>query len=301
MAKIAVALEQALEARRRDGEPGVTMPNVLARGEGWSVADVVCTAGPDDRPFEEAHAFATIAVVVAGSFTYASSTGRALMTPGAMMLGNRGHCYTCGHEHGEGDRCVSFWYGPEVFERVLADAGAHGGKDAFTAARLPPLRELAPLVAQAASGVLTRDATAWEELSITLAARVVGLAGAPARTNPTPLNAEARVADVVRAIDDGIETASDASLTLADLAKRAGLSPYHFLRTFERITGVTPHQYILRSRLRRAAMRLAMEPTRVLDIALESGFGDLSNFNRTFRMEFGVSPRLYRQSRTSGR
>jgi AraC family transcriptional regulator len=301
LAKIAVALDQALNVRRRHDQPGVTIPNVLARGEGWSVADVVCTAGPDDRPFEEAHACATIAVVVAGSFTYRSSTGRALMTPGAMMLGNRGRCYTCGHEHGDGDRCVSFWYGPEVFERVLADVGARVGKDAFTAARLPPLRELAPLVALAARGVLTPDATAWEELSVTLAARVVGLAGDPTRTSHTPLNAEARVAAIVHEIDHGIETASDASLTLADLAKRAGLSPYHFLRTFEQVTGVTPHQYILRARLRRAAIRLAMEPTRVLDIALETGFGDLSNFNRTFRMEFGASPRLYRRSHESQR
>lgn len=296
MAKIAVALDQALEARRRAGELGVTTPNVLARGEGWSVADVVCTAGPADRPFEEAHACATIAVVVAGSFTYASSTGRALMTPGAMMLGNRGHCYTCGHEHGAGDRCVSFWYGPEVFERVLADAGIRVRRDAFTAARLPPLRELAPLVANTARGLLTPDAAAWEELSVTLAARVVGLAGGPTRTVPTPLNAEARVTDVVRAIDHDIDAASDASLTLADLAQRARLSPYHFLRTFEQVTGVTPHQYILRTRLRQAAILLAMEPGRVLDIAFETGFGDLSNFNRTFRAEFGVSPRVYRRS-----
>jgi len=71
------------------------------------------------------------------------------------------------------------------------------------------------------------------------------------------------------------------------------LSPYHFLRTFERLTGVTPHQYILRARLREAALRLA-EPGRVLDIALDCGFGDLSNFNRTFRAEFGVSPRIFR-------
>jgi AraC-like DNA-binding protein len=196
---------------------------------------------------------------------------------------------------------VSFWYGPEVFERVLADAGRRVTTDAFSAARVPPLRELAPLVAHAARGVLTPDATAWEELSVTLAGRVAVLAGVAARTRHTPLNAEARVADVVREIDQGIQTASDASLTLADLAKRGGLSPYHFLRTFEQVTGVTPHQYILRARLRRAAVLLAMEPTRVLDIALESGFGDLSNFNRAFRTEFGVSPRVYRRSRTTRR
>jgi len=42
------------------------------------------------------------------------------------MLGNRGLRYECGHEHGEGDRCVSFWYAPEYFERLAADAGTRG-------------------------------------------------------------------------------------------------------------------------------------------------------------------------------
>jgi AraC-like DNA-binding protein len=48
-------------------------------------------------------------------------------------------------------------------------------------------------------------------------------------------------------------------------------------------------------RLREAATRLAAaEPVKILDIALDSGFGDVSNFNRAFRTEFGVSPRGFR-------
>jgi AraC family transcriptional regulator len=42
-------------------------------------------------------------------------------------------------------------------------------------------------------------------------------------------------------------------------------------------------------------MRLAAEAARVLDIALDRGFGDVSNFNRAFRAEFGVSPRVWRR------
>jgi AraC-like DNA-binding protein len=59
--------------------------------------------------------------------------------------------------------------------------------------------------------------------------------------------------------------------------------------------GVTPHQYVLRARLRRAGLRLKAQRAKVLDIALDSGFGDVSNFNRAFRAEFGVSPRDYRR------
>jgi len=48
------------------------------------------------------------------------------------------------------------------------------------------------------------------------------------------------------------------------------------------------------ARLREAAVRLVAEPGTVLDIALDCGFGDVSNFNRAFRTEFGMSPRAYR-------
>jgi AraC-like DNA-binding protein len=50
-------------------------------------------------------------------------------------------------------------------------------------------------------------------------------------------------------------------------------------------------------RLRRAAVRLRNEPAKIVDIALDCGFGDVSNFNRAFRAEFGVSPRAYRNRR----
>jgi len=96
---------------------------------------------------------------------------------------------------------------------------------------------------------------------------------------------------VVRLID----AQPDAGHDLASLAREARLSPYHFLRTFESLTGVTPHQYVLRARLRRAAVQLTNGPAKILDIALECGFGDVSNFNRNFRAEFGVSPRVFRR------
>ena len=81
---------------------------------------------------------------------------------------------------------------------------------------------------------------------------------------------------------------------ISGLARMARLSPYHFLRSFKITTGVTPHQWLLRARLRAAAEKLAATKTPVTDIALDVGFEDLSNFTRTFRAEFGASPREYR-------
>jgi AraC family transcriptional regulator len=291
LAKIAAELDRALARRALHGASGRTTGRLLARGDGWSVEDVICTSGPSDRPFEEQHSQVSIAIVVAGSFQYRSTTGHALMTPGSMMLGNAGQCFECGHEHGEGDRCISFHYAPEYFEQIATDAGASGTTIGFRTPRLPPVRDAASLVAHASAGLVGFNEVSWEELGVRLAARVALLSARRPRASTTiPARVLARVTRTVRAI----ERRSSAPLTLRELAAEAGVSPYHFLRSFERLTGVTPHQYVRRSRLREAAMRLSVEPAKVIDVAFDSGFADVSNFNRAFRTEFGVSPRVYR-------
>jgi len=113
---------------------------------------------------------------------------------------------------------------------------------------------------------------------------------AEARRTPPATPDPARIAPLLREL----EARSAEPHTLPELARRAGLSRYHFLRTFKDVTGVTPHQWVLRARLRDAAHRLVTTRAPVTEIALDVGFDDLSNFIRSFRAEFGVSPRRYR-------
>ncbi|HMD49547.1 MAG TPA: AraC family transcriptional regulator [Bryobacteraceae bacterium] len=293
MATVREGLDQALARRDELGLTGQAAARRIAQGPGWSVSDVVCTSGPRDRVFEEQHAGFSIAIVVAGTFQYRSSCGRELMAPGSLLLGNPGQCFECGHEHGQGDRCVSFYFAPEYFETLAEDCGWRGGRPVFRALRLPAAREFAWLTAQACAG-LTRPCDAapdWEALGIRLAARAIRMhRDAPSDAGSSPPSAAARVTRALRSIEQQF----DASLNLRTLAQRAGLSPYHFLRTFERLTGLTPHQYLLRWRLREAATRLTLLSSKIVDIALDSGFADVSNFNRAFRKEFGASPREYR-------
>lgn len=300
MAKIAVELQQALQQRAIHGCPGRTAARMIATGDGWSVDDVICTCGPQDRPFEEQHSSIVIALVAAGSFQYRasshySSSTAELMTPGSLVLGNIGQHFECGHEHAIGDRCVAFRYSLEYFETVIADSGARIFTRNFSTLRLPPLRTLSPITAQVLAGLVTSEDTAWEELALQLAVQALQLAhGQSVRgdSNSAPPSTLARITRAVRAIDRD----PHASLSLGALARESRLSPYHFLRTFERLTGLTPHQYILRTRLRESAVRLASGSAKVLDVAFDSGFKDVSNFNRAFRTEFGQSPRAYRNS-----
>jgi AraC-like DNA-binding protein len=297
LAKIAVDLQRALVLRDAHGGPGAQTVRVLAQGDGWSVLDVICTCGPQDSAYEERRGHVAIALVAAGTFQYRSPAGRELMTPGSLLLGNAGQPFECNHEHEAGDRCIAFRYRPDYFARISVDAGA-SQNSAFRVVRMPPLRELSPLSAQACAALSQSSDVAWEEVAVRLAGKVVQLEGHMGmRRGNLPTGAVTRVNRVVRMI----ESQPHAPLTLAGLADAAALSPYHFLRTFEHVTGVTPHQYVLRARLRAAAIRLATESTRVIQIAFDCGFGDVSNFNRAFRSEFGLAPISYRRKLRGGR
>jgi AraC-like DNA-binding protein len=262
------------------------------------VEDVLCTFGPRDPAFEERHSLYRIAVVGAGTFACRSAGGRELLTPGALLLGNPNQRFECGHDHGSGDRCLAFGYSADYFERLMSDAGSRGAAR-LRALRVPPLRRLAPLVAEACAAWTEPGAPGagglWEDLAMRMAAATVRLAAQPTRAPRAPRNAERGVARAVRLVDRD----PCAPLRLTELARVASLSPYHFLRTFARVTGVTPHQYVMRTRLRRAAVRLAADEARVVDIALDAGFADVSNFNRAFRAEFDSAPLEHRRRRKS--
>ncbi len=93
-----------------------------------------------------------------------------------------------------------------------------------------------------------------------------------------------------------IDAHSHQQIDLDAAAAQADISPFHFLRLFSSVLGVTPHQYLVRSRLRHAARLLADDDLSVTDVAYDVGFGDLSNFVRTFHRAAGVSPRKFREA-----
>ena len=291
MANIAAELDETVAKQAAHGTPGQITTRQLARGHDWMVCDVLCTFGPHDRPFEEKAPCVFITAVAAGSFHCRSAAGCSLLTPGSWMLGHANQCFERRLEPGTGVRCLSFRYAPGYFERLAADTGARARRPAIGVLRLPPSRSLSPLAAQAYAGLTVSLGVPWEELSVQVAAESVRVVETlPFDWGGLLPGAAPRVATAVRFIERYLGT----HLTLGDLAREAGLSRFHFLRTFERLVGVTPHRYILRARLREAAMRLEAESTGILDIALDCGFSDQSNFSRAFRAEFGASPRVYR-------
>jgi AraC family transcriptional regulator len=79
-----------------------------------------------------------------------------------------------------------------------------------------------------------------------------------------------------------------------ELAKLAGLSVDHFVRAFRSSIGEPPHRYLLRERIREAQRLLSTTSQPLVEIALQTGFGDQSHFHTTFRRWVGTTPSRYR-------
>jgi AraC family transcriptional regulator len=104
--------------------------------------------------------------------------------------------------------------------------------------------------------------------------------------------ADPRYEQRVNAAIDHVVQNPDRALRLDEVAAVAGFSPFHFHRVFAATTGETLHVFVLRTRLERALHLMAHRRTASLtDIALACGFSSSSDFSRTFRAHYGVSPR----------
>jgi AraC family transcriptional regulator len=263
---------------------------VLACGADWRVADVLCDAGPQDPVFEERHDSVSIAIVSHGTFHYRTSRGAALLGPGALLLGDYGACFECAHEHARGDHCLAFHFSPRLFEEIARDTPGVS-RAAFTQPRLPPSTAIAPLVAEAELARRSGDSALLEELALRLAATVMAVLEDAVSDSPAPgAREEKRIGEALRTI----ATHSDEALSLRQLASEAAMSPYHFLRVFRRVAGVTPHQFVLHQRIHQACIRLRESPASISTIALECGFADLSTFNHRFRQVMRKTPGAFR-------
>ena len=96
-------------------------------------------------------------------------------------------------------------------------------------------------------------------------------------------------------MQDYIQAHMTEGLSLAQLAKAAGFSPWYSTRIFKELTGFSPADYIRRLRLSRSALRLRDETVKVIDLAFDLGFASVDGYQRAFRREFGCNPKEYAQ------
>ena len=264
----------------------------LLKSGSISVTDYRCSAGPSDRPFVEQHETFSFAYVRRGSFWYRTCGESYELVAGSLLVGRPGDEYLCTHEHhGCGDECLSFHFDHATLEALGLDRKA--SEPVFQSRGLPPLPEVMVLGELGQSAAEGRSNVDLEEVGVALAGRVMqSLSACGQGRNRRDARAKRRVVRAALWLDEHAHEDVD----LAGAARQVGLSPYHFLRLFAEVLGVTPHQYVVRSRLRHAAALLSRDDRPITDIALDVGFRDLSNFVRTFHRAAGVAPRGFRNA-----
>lgn len=261
---------------------GVT---TLVSSSSVSVIDYRCEAGPHSVPYTEVHRAHSVSYVRQGSFACSTRGQKLELVTGATLIGRPGDEYVCSHDHVCGDACLSFHFSAELV------ATLNTRNTPWRSGSLPPVAELMVLGELAGAITAGSSEVGIDEVAVLFATRFLELVTGQQRERLSVSAVDTRCA--VRAAM-WIDANSSESIVLDDVAAQAGLSVFHFLRVFARVLGVTPHQYLVRSRLRHAARLLAQDDRPVTQVAGDVGFGDLSNFVRTFHRVAGVSPRRFR-------
>lgn len=284
----------------------------ILRRDFLSVIDYRCEAKPGDAPFVEAHASHSVSYVRKGTFGYKLRGASFDLVAGSVLIGYPGDEYMCTHDHHAcGDECLSFHFTPASIEMIADGVGAtragatRDGATPWQRGCLPPLPQMMVLGELAQAAADGRSNMGLDELGLLFAARFIDLvsgsagtscsgssgnSGSPSKSRPSSVRDRRRAVDIALWMD----AHSHEPLDLDRIARATGLSAFHFLRLFGAVLGVTPHQYLVRSRLRHAARLLVDRDRSITDIAFDVGFGDVSNFVRTFHRAAGVSPRRFR-------
>jgi AraC-like DNA-binding protein len=180
-------------------------------------------------------------------------------------------------------------------------APAHGFelREQLHGAGSPIGRRLRRLVREVDAGAATElslEAAFVElarELVLTQNGVAAELARVPALRPATRAELHARLQRGRERMHDGLGE----KLGLGAIARAAGMAPHHFHRSFRAVYGETPHAYLTRLRLERAARLLRGSDLAVTEICAAVGFASLGSFSTLFRRRLGRSPSTFRKNR----
>ncbi len=252
--------------------------------------DFRCTAGPDDTPFAEQHRLSLDLLCAQGQLwlpTAAAGCSNwwrdrswsaipATNIPAPTII-------VCG------DECLSFFLAPELVEAIGDRA------EIWRIGAAPPLPELMVLGELAQAAADGRSDVGLDEIGH--AVRQPFCRGGFRSGRQSRSRSRRGIAAARWKPRSGSMRIRTGRSTWSTPPRRPGSARSTSCGCFRSVLGVTPHQYLVRSRLRHAARLLGRRrQSPITDVAYDVGFADLSNFVRTFHRAAGVSPRRFREA-----
>ncbi|GGE20183.1 transcriptional regulator [Aureimonas endophytica] len=244
-----------------------------------------------------AHEDLSLGLVMGGAIELRTRTGSGLATAGSFVLINSEELHRGSPAGGDGWICRTIHVHPEAI-RAAADEQRTIGRRDTASFKGPTFRdaELTQLLLDL-HRQSERGGSALQRQSLFVAL----LSSLLERHVRDPINArsgreEPRAVALARSFLD--ENLSD-KVTLDELACEVGLTPFRLLRSFQKATGITPHQYQLQARVRQAHARLRLDES-LAEIALDVGFADQAHMTRVFKAIMGATPGQFRMAANRG-
>ncbi|HUP60588.1 MAG TPA: AraC family transcriptional regulator [Thermoanaerobaculia bacterium] len=242
----------------------------------------------------------SIKTVIAGRATWETDRGRFELVPGSVLLINDGEEYTITVDALQPVETYCFFFARGFVEdayRAATTGSAALLRRADVSSAPRPVEFCEPLQFDASLiAIINRahDGHSLEDAFYAAAFELVrAYADIAARTSRLPsLRASTReeLARRLRIATAYLHANADRGVTIAEAAREACLSPFHFHRLFTRFHGVTPHRYLGRLRLERARALLCASEVSVAEVAYECGFESAGSFATLFKRTFGVTP-----------
>jgi AraC family transcriptional regulator len=271
----------------------------LFKGDAVAVFDWQCPGCDGPRHAEEYNDAYEVVVVRHGAFVREVNGSPAFITAGTLMFATAGEVHRISHPVPGGDACSVFRGSVETLREMLGELepgererdeprfplrhAAIGGREYL-------LHRLAMRAAVAGADLVEQEESALCFLSAALAfARARhhrGHAHAPWLGRAAWRRALERAAGV----EDVIRRSYATPLTLAEIGRGVGCSPFHLSRAVRAVTGLSIHGVLVRYRLRHALELVLDSRASLSDVAYSTGFSSHSHLSDTFRRQFGCSP-----------
>ena len=277
----------------------------LYRGPDFSLTRWRCCETGHGKSAEKTQPCHVLVFVHAGCFRQQDPQGDGVADPTQVAFYNADQAYQTSHPHGEGDQGSGIAFSERLARRLLAEVAPDWCER--------PAERLFPATLAGAPGGLIRrhrEVVAFahrhpqagplhrmlieESVVDTLAGAMASLAAGRAKAKPIdPIGRKARERSL--AIQGLLTSNAGAPWCLDDLSAQIGISLFRMCREFRAVTGLSIHQYLLRSRTFAALDRLECDPgVNLTDLALELGFDSHSHFTKCFRQLSGTTPSAYR-------